>query len=229
MELDIKKAFCSPFSEDKWYLKLIFPFIICATFIVFNSNLHIIRLVPIIAAFFLAVPYLILWGYFIKFQHNEINNHLPLLPEFKNIKDYLSYGLRLTGISLIYIAIGLVFLIATVFLFKIGSFMKIVSVFMFTAIVLFLWIALIFSVSSYADKFCFNDAVNFKRVLRLMSKVRLEILVWLLLVVLLGLVLRVISMFPAFLLAIYPFARTFIKLILNNLNAQLYKVAKSRL
>lgn len=230
MELNIKHAFSSPFSDKQWYIKLIFPLIVCTCFIVFNPNLHISRSIQIIAGFVLAVPYLILWGFFIRFQHNEINNKTPLLPELKNkIKDYVNYGIRLTGICLIYVAFSFILFIVTLFIAKINFLINILSIFTFIGLVIFLWIALIFSESSYADEFSFKNAINFKRVFKLMSKVKLEILIWLLILVLLGLVLKTIIMLANFTLIVYPFVRVFIKLVLNNLSAQMYKIAKDRL
>lgn len=57
MELDIKKAFLSPFSDKRWYLKLIFPCAAMILILVFFDP-RLMRHFPEIVAWVLAIALL---------------------------------------------------------------------------------------------------------------------------------------------------------------------------
>lgn len=230
MELNIKKAFLSPFSEKQWYIKWIFPIIVSACFLVFNPNLNFSNTVKLLIIFVCIIPYLILWGFLNQFQHNEIHDETPILPILSGkVKNYFIYGTRLCVITLVYLIFCFVLFLIALFTLELGLIIKILTILSLFGAVIYLWIALIFAQSSYADNFCFRDAMNFKKVFKLMSKVKIEIFIWFLIVALLGFILKLVLMLPLFILIIYPIVRVLVKLILNNLSAQLYKIAKFRL
>lgn len=232
MDLDIKRAFLSPFLEKKWFVKLVFPFIISACFLIFDKNLHASKLTQAIAVSCLAIPYLILWGFFTQFQHNEIHNKSEILPMLNNkLKDYLIYGLQLTGISLVYIIFLAIISIMIIpfFIFKINAAILTLLIIMYICVVLFLMATLIFSECSFADNFHFKDAFNFSLIFQLMSNAKLEILTLFLFSALLSIVLKLILTFTNFILIFYPFLRILAKLMGYNLAAQMYKIAKKRL
>lgn len=232
MELDIKKAFLASFSEEKWFIKLIFPVIISACFLVLDKNLHISKSIQIIAMFCLAIPYLVLWGFFTQFQHNEIHNKSELLPTLhSNIKDYFIYGINLTGIGLVYIIFLAIILLSIIpfFLLKANVIILVLLAIMYVCIAIFSVIVLIFSECSYADNFCFQDAFKFKYILKLMANVKFEIFILLFISLLLSCTLKLVLIFTNFILIFYPFIRVFIKLTGYNLAAQIYRIAKSRL
>lgn len=232
MDLDIKKAFCSPFSSEKWYIKLVFPFIISACFLIFDKNWHLNKSTQIIAIFCFTIPYLVLWGYFTQFQHNEIHNKSEILPILNNkLINYLTYGINLAGISLAYTFFSVLIFIPIIpfFIFKVNLIILTLLAIAYIFIAVFLLIALIFSECSYADNFCFKDAFRFKYIFNLMSNVKFEIFILISISILLSVILKFILMFTNIILVLYPFLRVFVKLVAYNIAAQVYKIAKRRL
>lgn len=234
MELDIKKAYLSPFSEEKWYLKLIFPSIMALISIILsNKNLHIPNLYVLIIILISIIPSFILSGFFIQFEHNEIHDELPLLPILKsNIPTYGKYGVNCIGVAIFYGILSLLLLIAFALAIKYAVTAKIfIGIILLIPFILFL-IAAGLAQSTYADSFHFTEAINIKRVFIIMSKVKVEILVYLLM----SIILTFLTFFITLILVLsvvgiilVPFTTAILQLIIVNIKAQVYKVAKYRL
>lgn len=248
MELDIKKAFLSPFSEKRWYIKLIFP---CTTMILIlillDPPLMRTILIPDIAVWIIAIaciPALVfLLGFFAQFIHNEISNNKPLLPGMEvKFRDYFIYGLISLGIFLIYsIPNSLLGLIKHTPAKDIGATFIVIPLLLLS---LFLSIVGAFSQNAYADFFCFKDAIRFKRIFKLMFNVKLEIFIYLIIFFILdklnsplelGFVAAARSLHfttTVFLLSkdfAIPIVDLVFTLMFLNLQAQIYKIAKNRL
>ena len=89
MQLDIKKAFLSPFSEEKWYIKLIFPSFMAIFSLISNILAQEHKAEVLGLALITLLPFLVLYGFFAQFAHNEIHDELPLLPDLKTkVKQY---------------------------------------------------------------------------------------------------------------------------------------------
>lgn len=247
MELDIKKAFLSPFSEEKWYLKLIFPVAVAALSFSANVlyNLHSHKLEALLIALLAIIPSIILLGFFAKFAQNEIKGQPTLLPELKSqVSQYLVYGLKYIGVILIY-TIGLLLLtlgvsigIGVMFglLSAISLAMKLLSAVVFLLVFIpLIIISLVFMtliLGAFADNMSFEEAMNVKRIWSLMLKAKAEIAIYLLLAIALGIALSVITVIltvPRITIFLVPFFIALEQLISINLKAQVYKVAKSRL
>lgn len=239
MELNIKKALLSPFSDNKWYIKLIFPSITMFCIFVLYLKPHVPLIVALTIVLICILLGIMLNGFFIQFRHNEICNNKPLLPEFngtfEDIEDYFIYGLNSCGIYFMYA-------IPTLLLSIIGHIHAPIIIAVLTSILfllsyLLLFIAGSFSQNAYADYFCFGNAVKFKKIFRLMSKVKLEIFIYLILstilmllylciVVILALIVKNINIIFAILCSIPIIILILIEL---DLQAQIYKIAKNRL
>ncbi len=78
MEVSIKKALYSPFSDSKWCVKTT---ILCCL-----SLVGLLLMPPVTPLrILLEMPFIMLaTGYILYFVHNEINNVSPLLPEWRN-------------------------------------------------------------------------------------------------------------------------------------------------
>lgn len=231
MNLDIKRAYYSPFSEKNWYIKLIFPTIVTALGLISNPNLNISKTFILLTTLISLFPNMILTGFFTQFQHNEIHNKTPLLPSLNGkVKDYFVYGLNELGIILIYIALGFVFTFVIPEIFKnieiLNVLVNIVSV-----IGLIIWIiVLVFGLNAYADGFCFKDAVNFRQIFKLISKMQLlEIFGFIFIAILFITCIKLVSSLANILLVISPIVLVIMQLMLINLSAQIYKIAKDRL
>lgn len=241
MELSLKKALKSPISDEKWYLKIIFPSIMVILGNVGNEHLHlhIPDLYVIIVFLVSIIPNLILFGFFFQFQHNEINNENPLLPVLKsNIFTYLKYGFKSLAFDLFYLfLIGLVIISLMIGIklalyngiIKVIGIMLGISSFISLIFFYFMWT---FAGSAYADKFCLKDAFNYKWNLKLISKVKSEILVFVIysfIIILLYLLIFYIFLMYIISIVLIPILAAASGLMLYNLQAQLYKVAKFRL
>lgn len=245
MDLEIKRAFLSPFSEEKWYIKLIFPVIMVAFSLISHLAVHEHKMAAIILMLITLLPNLVLYGFFAQFAHNEICNEIPLLPSLKSkIKQYFSYGLKGLGFTLCY---GIVFFIIGFMLsFVVGLVLGILSAMLglnkiilpIALIIIFVPI-LILSVAFmvlvkgvFADNFSFKEALNYKRIFKLMAKVKSEIAIYMLfaicLMILIVISVLILSLFK-FTLILAPILVTIGGLISVNLYAQVYKIAKSRL
>lgn len=243
MKLDIKKAVLLPFSEEKWYLKLIFPSITIFLFLVLYPKPHMPVFAILISLLLIIISGIVLNGFFIQFRHNEICSLKPLIPELMEmLKDYFIYGLNSTGIHLMY-AIP-IFLLSIIGHIRASIIIAILTSILFLLSYLILFIAGSFSQNAYADSFHFRNAVKFKKIFSLMSRVKLEIFIYLLVfgaLILFGLfiwgavavIVRKLHINThLFLILIYCIASittTVISLIVFNLQAQAYKIAKFRL
>lgn len=231
MQLDIKKSFLSPFSEEKWYLKLIFPLIVAALGMVSNKTLHIDKSIVLIVSLLSFIPSVILTGFFFQFQHNEIHDQLPLLPILKtNIKKYLSYGILGIGIVLIYTIVAV--LISGLLGFTLWNISKIVALILLGILLILFAILISFAQGTFADTFSFESAMNFNYILKLIAKAKGEIFIYMLIstALILGLsaINTVLGLFK-YALILSPIFTVFLQLITMNLQAQVYKLAKSRL
>lgn len=230
MDLDIKKAFLSPFSEKRWYMKLIFPFIVIACNLMYHSNLHISKTVMLFTVPIALFLNIVLIGFFIQFQHNEIDNKEFLLPILnKKVKNYFFWGLSFIGIMLCY----LFFFIGSSFCFSgllyLGETIKILT-YSIIYIALFLFIiAILFSEGSYSDDFCFRKAIDFEHIFKLMSQVKLEILFYIFILIPFVALINIFSEFRNIMIIFSPFVIVIMQLIIANLNAQVYKIAKKKL
>ncbi len=257
MNLDIKKAFLSPFSERKWYVKLIFPIIM--TFLISLNNhklLHLSHPYNAIIGIISFTSFLLLAGFYIQFQHNEIRNEFHLLPGLKfKVSQYFEYGFFSTFIIFFYVvpifllsiipqtvaSIAMLILrfshLASVLNMLITSISVLVGVFILL-IDMFLLIACIFALNAYADDLKMNINVNFKETFKFMSKVKAEVFIYALIAIPLDAITVFMTTFfihiPILLIRsnlifiIAPIFITFMQLMKFNLGAQLYKVAKSK-
>lgn len=249
MELDIKKAFLSPFSDTEWYINLIFPFAISLFSSFANSDFsnfpkeynHLISTVLL----------LLLAGFYAQFQHNEIHNIKPLLPTInsKYIK-YLRYGFMSSIVTSLYVIANVVLLgvlkgiLSRIFLLfhlsHIAIIAKIIiAIFFITAaifsffVILSLFIAWMFELCAYADCLKINRNMNLFHLLKMMSSVKSEILVYILILAI------ILSPFLGYantqfqsinlLIFIAPIILIYAQLVGFNLAAQMYRVAKGKL
>lgn len=246
MELNIKKAFYSPFSDEKWYLKLIFPSIMAIFSLISNIAMHQHNNMAAIVSYLISfLPCLVLGGFFLQFAHNEIHDELPLLPNLKSkILQYFKYGLSIFGLALIYaiaffvIAFVISFISGFVLgvLFGILKFNKILLPILLTIIfipILLLVVSFMILLSGkYADNFNFKEALDYKKIWTLLSKTKSEIIIYILLIIcliILFLTFTIISSIIKFTLLLVPILIAILQLISMNLKAQIYKIAKSRL
>lgn len=245
MELNIKKAFLSPFSEEKWYIKLIFPVAIAALSFAANIISKEHKLEAVMLGLLSLIPSIILTGFFARFAQNEIKSQTPLLPELKyQIKQYLIYGLKYIGVSLVYTFILLLLTLGVAVLVGITLGLlsaanittKLLSAIIFILIfipLVILFIAFMTLVlGAFSDNMSFEEALNIKRVWSLVCKTKAEIAIYLLLAIGLGIALAIISVIlivPKVTIFLVPFFITVEQLISINLKAQVYKIAKSRL
>lgn len=231
MELNIKKACLSPFSENKWYIKLIFPVIMSAFGLVSNPHLHISNKVILLTLFISMLPNIVFGGLYTQFQHNEIHNKTPLLPCLDGkVKNYFIYGLNGLGITLIYMLIGLLLFIYIPNLFKnTGIISVVISLFSLLGIIagIIIWL---FALNAYADYFCFKDAIDLGRIFKLISKVQLlEFFGFIFIAILIVNGINLVSTLTNIILVVSPIIIVIMQLILMNIMAQLYKIAKKRL
>lgn len=233
MFLEIKRAFQSPFSEEKWYLKLIFPTIMSLVWLIYDFDKfipqHYIKIITIISI----IPYFVWMGFFTQFEHNEIHDEKPLLPILKTkVRDYLVLGLKATCTALFYTLIFILISIAFLLLVKISKPANIIfEVIFFILLLLFVLVAS-FATSCLADTFTLKSTFNISRILSLIQKVSVEIVIYILLTI----ALTVSTLVICFLLGVsiigiilIPIMIAVMQLITINLKAQVYKIAKYRL
>lgn len=237
MHIDIKKAIKSPFSDDKWYLKMIFPFIMVVLDSVGEKHLHIPNLYVGIVALITIIPNLILTGLFLQFQHNELHNEKPLLPILtNNITKYLKYGFESLGFILYYFLLFIMFaiLIYIVVQMAIPKGKEIFEIILICIGYSLFYLVYMMAQSTYADEFRLIDACNFNKILKLISKVKMEILIYLLTAILI--IMAAASIFYIFTIhfvivsiVLIPVLITLAEFMLVDLQAQVYKIAKFRL
>lgn len=249
MDLDIKRAFLSPFSDKKWYVKLIFPSIILLFWVTFlNSKSYIYKILtynPSIFIFliFALVLSIIFAGFIVQFRHNAVYNLKPIIPDLKgNISEYFVQGFISGIINSAYIILNKgLDLIGHIPVKGIKA--LILGIFLLLAYILFLILGA-FSQNIYADSFYFHKAFDYKRIFSLMSKVKKEIFIYfifffvssvcfILILVPFAIISRHIHMKTTyFLILLYPIISiigVILCLILYHLQAQVYNIAKFRL
>lgn len=236
MNLDIKKAYLSPFSEEKWYIKLIFPVIMAAMTFICNPSMHIIpKQYFWFYILITLVPSIILYGFFIQFQHNEINDELPLLPSLKsNFAEFARYGVRSVIFTVFYMIIDIFLILLALILLKMssGTVMSILICGIAVIAIIFVSIAANIAIGAYADKFQLGDAFEIKRIYKLMTKAKVEILIYIVMAVLISLLSGIICAILAITvigMIFSPVVIAILQLTTLNLEAQVYKIAKSRL
>lgn len=246
MELNIKKAFCSPFSDEKWYIKLIFPSVMAVfsllSQIAAHQHNHIVLIILMLITL---IPGFVLWGFFAQFAHNEIHDQQPLLPDLKsNVNQYFKYGLKYLALILIYaiiffiicIVLGVVLGVSMGFASAIFNFGKMTNLIVTTIVLvpvsMFIFAFFVFVQGMFVDNFDFEEALNYKKILNLLAEVHSEIIVYILLaaglVITLAILILLLSL-PRFTLIFAPIVLALEQFISINLKAQVYKIAKSRL
>lgn len=244
MDLEIKRAFKAPFSEKKWYLKIIFPSIMAILGFILNSTLHYNKMEAIILWSIIFLPGIALNGFFLQFEHNVIHDATPLLPELKSkIIQYFRYGFYFLGVLLIYLILLIIF--AFIFGLTFGLFSGIVSIFLgfnkllvslisliiyipFTIFMVVFWTL---AQAKFADNFSFEEALDYKKICHLIPTVKFELLVYMLLFVGFIVIFFIINSIFALVKFIIIFAPVIaiIQLMMINVKAQIYKIAKYRL
>lgn len=233
MELEIKRAFRSPFSEEKWYLKLIFPFLVTLLANAGDKHFHLPALLLVVILVALIPLSLILSGFYLQFEHNEIHSKEPLLPFLKEkFLDYLILGLKVSAIFISFLALELLLFLPLVKLFKMYSPAGTIFGGLLFLLMLFVGLVLAFATSSLADTFDLKYGFKINRILSLMSKVIVEIIVYLILCVILAIIGSVIaSVLKLNIAGIFftPIITVIVQFITVDLKAQVYKIAKYRL
>lgn len=177
------------------------------------------------------LPDIVLAGFFIQFQHNEIHSETPLLPFLdKKAKSYFIYGLNGIGITLIYIALGFIIFIAIPNLLKNTGIISGLIGILSTIGLIIGFIILMFAMNAYADYFEFKDAINLGRIFKLMSKVQLfDFFGFIFFTIGLAYYINLFSSLNNIFLIFSPFMTVIIQLTIMNMSAQLYKIAKNKL
>lgn len=218
MNLNIRKAYYSPFSEKSWHIKWIFPFIMSIFNTIYNPNWHIPKTVILITALISLLLNIVLWGFFVQFQHNEIHDEIQILPELKGkIKTYFVHGFKTIGIILFYLFFGFGLFIFFSYFLKFGGIIKILArLILIVGLFLFV-ITLVLAQSSYANDFNFRNAIKSKRIYRLIAKVKLEIFLYALIAFSLCLTINVFSKFTNIMIVFSSFIVVWMQFVLNNL------------
>lgn len=239
MELNIKKAFKSPFSQEKWYIKLIFPFVVTILSFLLNNWKEDNQLLTLAVLLLLMIPQLILNGFFTKFANNEIHEQEPLLPQLiGNVQKFFLYGIKLLGVMIVYLLAFLPILIITIIsLVIIGTLMDKTGIpylmmIIFLPILVFLTCYQVLVEGLFNDNFNFKQALDYKKAYRLLTKVKSEIVKYILFfigfTIIAAILESIIKVLPlAMILAAVPVIIG--QLASVNLKAQIYKIAKLRL
>lgn len=244
MELNVKKAFRSPFSDEKWYMKLIFPSIVTFFGLLSNDLTPEYPFAAFILLVMLIIPTIVLSGFFAQFANNEIHDNFPLLPNIESkVKDFLEIGIKLLEVMIVYllifltiaivigIALGVILgIIASVLNFK--ALVPIVSTLCFIPLGVLALAFLAVVEGIFFDNFNFKESLDYKKALSLLSKVKLEIGFYILLFTCLTIATSIINMLlspfaPSLLLICFLMA--VVQMIFINIKAQIYKIAKERL
>lgn len=242
MKLDIKKAFLSPFSDDKWLGKLfvlslfsvIINLVICLLLINAIGNIPLLLLFSSLFA-------LVSGGYCAQFANNVIHDNSLILPVWhNNFLKFFKYGFFSFMVSLIYVAPFLIIYAKALMLKEVIliSLFKLVgtlgmAIILFILKMIYLFVLLVFlsiAVALYWDDFKFWDAFKFNKLFKLIFQARLELSLSIILITLLGFISNlVVSQTPQNIMAniiaivIVPIQA----IITTNLIAQAYKKAKS--
>ncbi len=233
MTLDIKKAFKSPFSEEKWYRKLIFPFILAIFNLMTSVYYQDSSLTSLIINFAVIILGIMLSGFYAQFGHNEIHDQSPLLPDLEsNIKNFFLYGIKLVGIMLIYFS--LVF-VGSLFGLSALAHPSVLALFGLFLMVLGLFVGLplaIIAEGIFFDNFSFKESLDVKMVIKLLAKVKMEVLLYIIACICFMMITSglnaIVSIFGITIIFAAAIS-TIIQLALINFNAQVYKIAKTKL
>lgn len=190
------------------------------------------------------VPAIVLYGYFVQFGHNEIHEKTPLLPNLESgIGEFLKNGAKLLGVTIIYtfifaliavilgIGLGVITgIIAALINFK--ALVPIIATLFFIPFGVFVFILFVLVEGAFFDNFNFKEALDYKRILMLVSKAKGEIAFYILFFICFTIFTSILTtivsainltiILSAILLAIGQF-------ISVNIKAQIYKIAKSRM
>lgn len=249
MELDIKKAFLSPFSDTEWHINLSLLIFVSIFASLLRNNFS--NVPQVFNHIIYAILFLILAGFYTQFQHNEICNEKPLLPTIKSkcIK-YLKYGFTVSIITTLYIMVSVSFL--GVFNAILSKFLLIshiphasksilialLAIGLLMTIIFFFVLATFFSVwtfalCAYADFLKLNVNMNLFYLFKMIKYVKSEMFVYILILfTLLCPFLRYVNTSLESINLIFFIAQiilVYIQLILFNLAAQVYRIAKIRL
>lgn len=249
MELDIKRAFLSPFSDIEWHINLSLLVFISIFASLLRNNFS--NLPQVFNHIIYAILFLILAGFYTQFQHNEINNEKPLLPKIKSkcIK-YLKYGLNVSIITTLYIMVSVSFfgvfnailskflLISHIPHISESILIALLVIGLLITIIFFFVLATFFSVwtlalCAYADFLKLNVNMNLFYLFKMIKYVKSEMFVYILILfTLLCPFLKYANPLLENINIIFFIAQVilvYIQLILFNLAAQVYRLAKVRL
>lgn len=204
IKLDIKKAFLSPFSDDKW-----------------KSKIFILAL-SIVTGLFLLFPFLIFIGYALQFMHNEIHDIKPLLPDWSsNFIKYLKYGVGY------FVVISMFFIFSFLVIFPFIKPFKVA----FTIHTIIFSIINFVILCLYSDKLKFSEAFYLKSFFKVISRVQWEFLTLVLIMSLPVIIycwipsIEKSQLYKTIIIVISYLLYPFTTLILYNLIAQTYKKA----
>ena len=250
MNLDIKKAFYSPFSDSKWKSKL-FILSLFSIFSVFQYFLTTIQPPTFSMLFFLLIllpipPLFIFAGYCLQFGHNAIHNISPLLANWKsNFFKYFKHGLFSLIVFFIY-AIPLIMILYIIspekqattlyYLIDLSSKMHILKflgfhiIYLIFFLIIFLLItlniAILFSADClYMDNFKISNAFAVRKLFKFIFDAKYELF----LIIVISTILNFISeiakhlLSSSLIISIVPaFIISLQCLIINNLLGQTY-------
>ncbi len=222
MQLDIKKALYSPFSRKDWL-----PTLIVLSLLTFSTITSYYTKYNAVFMFFFMV---ICFGYSCQFSHNEINNIKPVLPSWKlDFAKYLKYGFFCSlGMALYTLILGIIVIplgvLANIAESKIFDYSYI---FVSNLVLIFIG----FVQCLYSENFKFKDMLPLSKPFKLILNVKLELLMCFIVHIITG---TIVSYWGNYNGQIYIkntfflFTRALGSLILVNLLAQTYKIAKER-
>jgi Protein of unknown function (DUF4013) len=238
MNLDIKRAILSPFSDSKWYVKLAIPFLWhIANSLYFHFHKILVQDLTFLQLALLLPFLLILPGFYLNFVHNEIHNIKPLLPNWKgNWLNFLKNGASFYIIFLFVLMLALIIVcLPLLTIFHIfhpnpysGSLVyELTSILSFPAILFFAFLCF-FLVCIYVDNFKLLDCFNLKHVLRTILSAKNELSIYVILPAVFYLLhyltsfyFKNILLYILFIIAVFLFNFFFF-----NLLAQVYKSTK---
>ena len=230
MEFSIKKAFKAGFSDEKWYYKWIFPFILTAVLSLFHPRAYgISKDFLLVLGILCIIPYLILTGFFLQFMHNEIKDELPLLPYLKdNLKKYLYNGFLISAAFAIYtVVFAVLFILFAILLHK----LKLLFILAFIILII-CYVALFLAAQAcFADEFKFKDAFRFSKISKIFLNAPKEILIYIVFLIvfaIFGGIFNKIALQLPLVIIISAFISVFVQFTNINLVGQIYKVAKSK-
>lgn len=233
MELDFKKAFKSAFLEEKWYTKLIFPFIMAILSLITNAFYKDTSMTSAVINLLTIVPGIILSGFYAQFGHNEVHDKSPLLPDLEpNIMNFFTYGIKLVGIMLIYFSLVFVGSLFGLSAFAHPSAFALFGLFLMIAGIFIGFPLAVIAEGLFFDNFNFKESLDIKKVFKLLTKVKMEVLLYIItcicFMMIMSILSSIVSLYGVALLFAAALVAT-IQLALINFNAQIYKIAKSKL